>query len=87
MAHPGKTKKDHLIPDLIAAGLQAIEVYHPDHDEEATARYRALADKSNLIATGGSDFHGPGSERDHSFGQVQLPAADFKRLAERAGRA
>ncbi len=86
MAHPGKTEKDHLIPDLIAAGLPAIEVYHPDHDEAATARYRALADTFNLIATGGSDYHGPGSGRDQAFGQIQLPAEDFTRLAERAGR-
>ena len=38
MAHPGKTQKDYLIPDLIAAGLAAIEVYHPDHDAADTAR-------------------------------------------------
>ena len=85
MAHPGKTRKDHLIPDLIAAGLPAIEVYHPDHDEAETARYRQMAGASNLIATGGSDYHGPGSGRDHAFGFVHLPVEDFARLAERAG--
>jgi len=85
MAHPGKTRKDHLIPDLIAAGLPAIEVYHPDHDEAETARYRQMADTFNLIATGGSDYHGPGSGRDQALGVVQLPAVDFARLAERAG--
>jgi predicted metal-dependent phosphoesterase TrpH len=85
MAHPGKTKKDHLIGDLIDAGLPAIEVYHPDHDEADTERYRQMAGRFNVIATGGSDYHGPGSGRDQAFGQVQLPAADFARLAERAG--
>jgi predicted metal-dependent phosphoesterase TrpH len=85
MAHPGKTKKDHLIPELIAAGMPAIEVYHTEHDEALTAHYRQIADTHNLIATGGSDYHGPGSAHDQSFGQVRLPAEDFARLAERAG--
>jgi predicted metal-dependent phosphoesterase TrpH len=85
MAHPGKTQKDHLIPDLVAAGLPAIEVYHPDHDDADTARYRQMADTFNVIATGGSDYHGPGSGRDQALGVVHLPAADFARLAERAG--
>jgi predicted metal-dependent phosphoesterase TrpH len=87
MAHPGKTNKDHLIPGLVEAGMPAIEVYHPDHDAEGTARYRAMAASFNLIATGGSDYHGPGSGRDEAFGQVNLPAEDFTRLADRSGRA
>jgi predicted metal-dependent phosphoesterase TrpH len=87
MAHPGKTGKDHLIPALVDAGMPAIEVYHSEHDEAATARYRDMADRFGLIATGGSDYHGTGSGRDQAFGQVRLPAADFARLAERAGHA
>lgn len=87
MAHPGKTNKDHLIPDLVAAGMPAIEVHHPEHDAATTSRYRELADRFNLIATGGSDYHGPGSGRDEAFGRISLPEADFARLAERAGRA
>ncbi len=85
MAHPGKTKKDHLIPGLIAAGMPAIEVYHPDHDEAETARYRQMADAFKVVSTGGSDYHGPGSGRDEALGRVNLPATDFARLAERAG--
>ena len=87
MAHPGKTRKDHLIPDLIAAGLPAIEVYHPDHDDADTARYRQMANAFNVIATGGSDYHGPGSGRDGALGYIHMPAVDFARLAERASRA
>ncbi|MEO6221952.1 MAG: phosphatase, partial [Vicinamibacterales bacterium] len=84
---PGKTRKDHLIPDLIAAGLPAIEVYHPGHDDDDVARYRKMADAFDLISTGGSDYHGPGSGREHALGRVNLPAVDFARLVERAGRA
>lgn len=85
MAHPGKTQKDHLIPDLVAEGLPAIEVYHPDHDLADTARYLQMAKTYGVLPTGGSDYHGPGSGRDDALGQVDLPAVDFARLAERGG--
>lgn len=85
MAHPGKTAKDHLIPALVEAGLPAIEVYHPDHDAAETARYRQMASGLNVLATGGSDYHGAGSGRGEGFGRIHLPAGDFARLAERAG--
>jgi len=83
LAHPGKTNKDQLIPDLVAAGLPAIEVYHPEHNTAETARYRQMASTFNLLVTGGSDYHGVGSGRSQGLGQFHLPAADFARLAER----
>lgn len=85
MAHPGKTQQDELIPRLVAAGLPALEVHHPDHDPIDTARYRQLATTLNLLVTGGSDYHGPGSGRSGGFGRFHLPPADFARLADRAG--
>lgn len=85
LAHPGKSQRDHLIPSLVDAGLPAIEVYHPDHDPIDIARYRHLARSLGLLATGGSDYHGIGSTRAPAFGHVHLPAADYARLAERAG--
>lgn len=85
MAHPGKTLRDDLIPDLVAAGMPALEVYHPDHDTIDTARYRRLASTFGILATGGSDYHGLGSGRSFGFGHVHLPAVDFARLADRAG--
>jgi hypothetical protein len=84
LAHPGKTGVDALVGELAAAGLPAIEVYHPDHDPETTDRYRAMAARYDLLVTGGSDYHGPGSGRDGAFGQTGLPAADFARLEARA---
>lgn len=85
MAHPGKTLRDELIPTLAAAGMQAIEVSHPDHDGIDTARYRQMAALLGMLVTGGSDYHGIGSGRAHGFGQVHLPASDFARLVEHAG--
>jgi 3',5'-nucleoside bisphosphate phosphatase len=85
LAHPGKTRVDALVGELAAAGLPAIEVYHPDHDPKTTDRYREMAARYELLATGGSDYHGPGSGRDTAFGRTGLPPADFARLEARAG--
>ena len=85
LAHPGKLKRDDLIPDLAANGLVAVEVFHPDHTADDRARYAAFADAHDLCVSGGSDYHGPGSGRAHALGRVTLPADAFRRLAERAG--
>ena len=69
----------------IDAGLPAIEVFHPDHDDDDVARYRAIARERQLIVTGGSDYHGPGSGRTSGLGRVGLPADEFARLEQAAG--
>ncbi|MFS0727752.1 PHP domain-containing protein [Paenibacillus sp. 1P07SE] len=58
LAHPGLYREDRLIRPLVEAGLDGIEVSHPDHSPEQEAQYRTLAEEYGLIATGGSDFHG-----------------------------
>ncbi|MGE0043093.1 MAG: PHP domain-containing protein [Vicinamibacterales bacterium] len=58
LAHPAVTARDEIIEPLAAAGLDAIEVYHSDHDAEAVATYAALATRLGLAVSGGSDFHG-----------------------------
>jgi 3',5'-nucleoside bisphosphate phosphatase len=84
MAHPGLVGHDEWIAPLAAAGLDAIEVHHTDHDAAATTRYRAVADRLQLGVSGGSDFHGDESHGAPSPGTVTLPRDDFERLAARA---
>ena len=84
LAHPGYTKQDAIIPDLVAAGLPAIEAYHSSHDEATTHRYLEVARQYGLAVSGGSDFHGEGTRRSEFFGVTALPSADFDRLVERA---
>lgn len=55
---------------LAAAGLDAIEVFHPDHDAAQEARFGALARELNLLVTAGSDFHGTPEGRKHPGGVV-----------------
>lgn len=59
LAHPGLYRDDEMVLDLITKhGLQAIEVYHPDHNEDQEAHYGKMADTYGLLKTAGSDFHG-----------------------------
>ncbi|WP_168121960.1 PHP domain-containing protein [Paenibacillus sp. HB172176] len=58
MAHPGLYGNDELVERLLRLGFDGIEASHSDHSMEDERRYGDLARKYNLIATGGSDFHG-----------------------------
>ena len=87
LAHPGLTKRDDLIPSLVAAGLDALEARHTDHDAPTETRYRAMARELGLLVTGGSDFHGNGAgHRVARLGALTLPADDFQTLRARSAR-
>jgi predicted metal-dependent phosphoesterase TrpH len=60
LAHPIRVNGDvaALMPELRAAGLNAIEAYHSDQDRQATEEYLALAKQYGMLVTGGSDYHG-----------------------------
>jgi predicted metal-dependent phosphoesterase TrpH len=65
IAHPfaskrGKTLKIEAFDNLIAAGLDGIEVDHPDHSESEKSELVSLAIARNLVITGSSDYHGDG---------------------------
>jgi predicted metal-dependent phosphoesterase TrpH len=79
LAHPGRTQIDEHIAALQAAGLDALEVYHSDHDEATVQRYAALVAQSGLLATGGSDFHADPSSSVQP-GSVTLPRHLWERL-------
>jgi predicted metal-dependent phosphoesterase TrpH len=80
LAHPGRTRIDARIPALRAAGLDALEAYHSDHDPVAAAGYHRMADDLGLLITGGSDYHGdPG--HGVSIGSSNLPSECWLRLS------
>jgi hypothetical protein len=86
VAHPGLTRRDDLLPALVAAGLDALEARHSDHDAVMEARYRALARELGLAVSGGSDFHGDCGHRISILGQVTLPPEDLAALRGRRVR-
>ncbi|MDR6880303.1 PHP domain-containing protein [Bacillus sp. 3255] len=58
LAHPGIYHNDALVEEIAGQGLDGIEVYHSDHTPDDEARYLLLAERSGLLITAGSDFHG-----------------------------
>lgn len=85
LAHPIRVKGDipSLMPELCAAGLNAIEAYHSDHTPADTQRYLDLAKQYGLHVTGGSDFHGavkPGVMLGTGAGNLKIPDDLVERL-------
>ncbi|MDH7481978.1 MAG: PHP domain-containing protein [Armatimonadota bacterium] len=85
-AHPGTSKHDELIPQLVEVGLKGIEVYHPEHSPAQTEHYLRIAEKYNLIATGGSDSHGPNMIKTVPIGYVTVDVSVAYELEELAGK-
>lgn len=83
LAHPGAYVPDGLVRQLVAAGLDGVEVWHPQHGPALVKRYRALAAELGLIESGGSDYHGPGRHTD--LGGMRVPASALRRLKDAAG--
>jgi len=71
-AHPGLTRRDDLIPEMIKWGLKGLEVFNTTHSGGAVSRYLELAEKYNLFVTGGSDCHGL-NKKNRLIGKVRLP--------------
>ena len=46
-----------LLENLSKLGLAGVEVYYPSHSPKAVAALLKMADKLDLLITGGSDFH------------------------------
>jgi predicted metal-dependent phosphoesterase TrpH len=80
VAHPGLLRRDEWLPRFAEAGLDAIEAYHTDHDEQTTARYIDLADRLVIAVSGGSDYHGDPAHGGGSVGSVSLPREAYERL-------
>jgi predicted metal-dependent phosphoesterase TrpH len=81
MAHPGLTKRDADIPLYVDAGLDAIEVFHAEHDQAARDRYFAMARRLGVAMTGGSDFHGDDAHGGEP-GAAWLPPEQFEEFKD-----
>lgn len=81
LAHPGLVGDDAIVKEVIALGVDGLEVYHPRHDPAETARYVALAAACRLLVTGGSDFHGIPGRFPEKLGVFTVPGELAERLA------
>jgi predicted metal-dependent phosphoesterase TrpH len=85
-AHPGLADRDALIPALVEAGLMGIECYYSEHSPAQRGAYVDLCRRYGLVATGGSDFHGP-SVRAGALGHPTVPLAVWEALQAKAAEA
>jgi predicted metal-dependent phosphoesterase TrpH len=86
--HEGENLDD-LVRTLKKAGLAGIECHYSLHSEEETAEYLELAERYDLIVTGGSDFHGDakdGIEMGTGLGNLHVPVSCADALEEYAAR-
>ena len=80
LAHPALYNNFELLEELIAEGLDGIEVWHPSADEETVTRLQKIAKKNGLLMTGGSDFHGMYGVGNTTIGSCQTPEENLEDL-------
>jgi predicted metal-dependent phosphoesterase TrpH len=91
LAHPGLLEVvdfdayEYLISELEPMGLKGLEVYYPRHSVEETDYFAELAEKFDLLITGGSDFHGainPEIQIGRGTGDLAVPYMVYERLIQ-----
>lgn len=91
LAHPVQLRRENnaqleaVIKNLADQGLDGIEVIHSDHRESFIDYLGDLAKRWNLLATGGSDYHGSGKPHIHlgQAGSRRVPRELYDKLVER----
>ncbi|NEQ31053.1 MAG: PHP domain-containing protein [Leptolyngbya sp. SIO4C5] len=75
-----------VLPELVEAGLVGIEVYHPNHRPRQVEKLLKLCRQYKLLATGGSDYHGPAKDFSEHTGlnQLHVPLALLPPLQDKA---
>lgn len=94
LAHPFLSMDESLLlaflPEAVAAGLDAMEVYYSTYDDAQTKRAVEIAGQYGLLASGGSDFHGQ-NKPDISIGvgrgNLVIPLEFLQALKTRQGDA
>lgn len=86
LAHPNQLKMDdydleETLKKLIDYGLDGIEVYHSSHTKEEVKKYLYLANKYNLLISGGSDYHGKNIKPDIELGSGTNGNVKIKQLS------
>jgi 3',5'-nucleoside bisphosphate phosphatase len=81
LAHPGLNHCDHIIPSLVQQGLDGLECFHTRHNGGMPEHYLKMAERLNLLVTGGSDCHGY-SKGKPLIGGVKLAGVHLEKLRE-----
>jgi 3',5'-nucleoside bisphosphate phosphatase len=92
IAHPAQMKLTtralrRLVKKLKDHGLGGIEVWHSTHQPHQVEAFQRVCDDFDLVATGGSDFHGtltPDLSVGHGFGDLEVSDAVLEALVKHA---
>ena len=90
LAHPFLSMDEQLLraflPEAVACGLDAMEVYYAKYDAQTTDLAVKIAEEYGILPSGGSDYHG-GNKPDIAIGtgrgQLQIPTAWLDTLKDR----
>jgi predicted metal-dependent phosphoesterase TrpH len=81
LAHPFTVNcPETMLPELKAAGLIGIEAYYKDYTPAETETAIRLAEKHDLIVTGGTDYHGIDDHNEVMLGGVDVPMESVENL-------
>lgn len=81
LAHPYSAGGvESALDRLVPAGLLGLEVDYGEYTPDEREVLRAIAARRGLIATGGSDYHGPGVRGERQLGMVSVPFSAVEAL-------
>ncbi len=81
LAHPlTVSDPEAMIIELTVAGLVGIEAYYNAYTADEVNRLVSLADRHNLVATGGSDYHGLDDSNETMIGGVDVSLESVEQL-------
>jgi hypothetical protein len=82
LAHPSHSGTRERIAAFVEQGMDGVEVRHPSHSAEDTARLAALVEHFSLVPSGGSDWHGS-TDGPRTLGMMRVPADWLRRQDNR----
>jgi 3',5'-nucleoside bisphosphate phosphatase len=82
LAHPGLSRADQAIPQIIKGGLDGLECFHTKHSTYMTEHYVQLCEQRGLLVTGGSDCHGLNHGRP-LIGTIRIPYSLVDKMKDR----
>jgi predicted metal-dependent phosphoesterase TrpH len=85
VAHPGANGISRQeLRTLAEAGMDAVEAWHPEHPPNQAEAFERWGAELGMLATAGSDYHGPTVQPDRKLGDRALSADRFAALESRA---
>jgi predicted metal-dependent phosphoesterase TrpH len=83
IAHPSHyPNKEQTVIDLLDAGIDAVEVFHPDVPDDDRERFTNIAKFRGRFVTGGSDDHGA-AKAVETIGTIRVPEALIEPIMKR----